>query len=100
VARRSREISIRVAVGARPVQVLKAVLGRTGTLMMVGASAGVALGVAASKVLSSVVYQASSSDPFVLLSAAVAITAIALAATWVPARRALRIDPVRALRED
>jgi predicted permease len=100
VARRSREISIRVAVGARPIQVLKAVLGRTGTLMMVGASAGVALGVAASKVLSSVVYQASSSDPFVLLSAAVAITAIALAATWVPARRALRIDPVRALRED
>ena len=100
VAKRSREISIRVAVGARPAQVLGTVLGRTGTLMVIGASAGIALGVAASKVLSSVVYQASSTDPVVLLSAGVTITTIALCATWLPARRALRIDPVRALRED
>ena len=100
VAKRSREISIRVAVGARPAQVLGAVLGRTGTLMVIGASAGIALGVAASKVLSSVVYQASSTDPVVLLSTGVTITTIALCATWLPARRALRIDPVRALRED
>jgi predicted permease len=100
VARRTREISIRVAVGARPAHVLKAVLARTGTLMMIGALSGIALGVAASKVLASVVYQASSSDPFVVLSAGIAITTIALCATWLPARRALRIDPVRALRED
>jgi predicted permease len=100
VARRSREISIRVAVGARPAQVLSAILGRTGTLMIVGAFAGIAIGVAASRVLSSVVYQASPADPFVLLSACITITAIALCATWLPARRALRIDPVRALRED
>ena len=100
VAKRAREISIRVAVGARPAQVLGTVLGRTGTLMLIGAAVGTVLGVAASKLLSTVVYQASSSDPFVLLSAGVAITMIALGATWLPARRALRIDPVRALREE
>ena len=100
VAKRSREISIRVAVGARPAQVLGTVLGRTGTLMLIGAAVGIVLGVAASKLLSTVVYQASSSDPWVLLSAGVAITTIALGATWLPARRALRIDPVRALREE
>ncbi len=100
VAKRAREISIRVAVGARPAQVLGTVLGRTGTLMLIGAAVGIVLGVAASKLLSTVVYQASSSDPWVLLSAGVAITTIALGATWLPARRALRIDPVRALREE
>ena len=100
VARRTREISIRLAVGAKPSRVLRTVLGRIGGSLAVGAIAGITLGAAASSLLSSIVYQASSTDPVVFAAAVAAIMAVAVSATWLPAARALRIDPVRALRED
>jgi ABC-type antimicrobial peptide transport system permease subunit len=81
-------------------KVLRTVLGRAGLMMLAGPAASITAGFAASRLLSGVVYQASSGDPLVLLSAAVAVTTTALGATWLPARRALRIDPVRAQRED
>jgi ABC-type lipoprotein release transport system permease subunit len=59
-----------------------------------------ALGLAASQMLSSVVYQATPADPIVLAGVIAAMCVIAVVATWMPAGRALRIDPVRALRED
>ncbi len=100
VSRRVREIGIRVAIGARPAQVLRLVFARTGALVIAGAAAGLALGAAGSGVLASIVYQASSRDPVVIGSAVLAIAAVALAAACGPARRALRIDPVQALRHD
>ncbi len=100
VSRRAREISIRVAVGARPAQILRTVLGRTGGLLLAGCAVGIGLGLTASRPLANVVYQASSTDPIVLTAAVAVMIAIGVSATWLPARRALRIDPVRALRED
>jgi predicted permease len=98
VSRRQREIGIRVAVGARPAQVLGFVLGRTVLLLGVGSAVGLALGVAAAKLLTSVVYLASPRDPLLLVAAALVMVALGVAATGGPARRALDVDPVRALR--
>jgi ABC-type antimicrobial peptide transport system permease subunit len=100
VSRRVREIGIRVAVGARPAQVLRLIFARTGVLVAVGAAAGLALGMAGASVLASIVYQASSRDPVVIGTAVLAISGVSLAAAVGPARRALRIDPVQALRHE
>ena len=100
VSRRTREISIRSAVGARPSQILRNILGRTGVLLTIGSIAGVLLGLAASRVLQHVVYQATPRDPATLAAAIAVMCGIGLGATWLPARRALRVDPVRALRDE
>ena len=100
VARRSREIGIRMAIGARPSQVLRLVLGRTSVLVLSGAAVGLISGAAGAKLLASVVYQASSRDPIIIVASVSAITLVGLAAAFGPARRALRIDPVEALRAD
>jgi len=100
VSRRVREIGIRVAIGARPVQVLRLIFARTGMLVVAGAATGLALGMAGANVLASIVYQASSRDPVVIGAAVLSIAGMALAAACGPARRALRIDPVQALRRE
>lgn len=100
VSRRVREIGIRTAIGARPGQVLRFVLGRTATLLAAGSCAGLALGLAAGQALSSVVYQATGRDPVALLASAATLALIGLLATLGPARRALSIDPLNALRQD
>jgi ABC-type antimicrobial peptide transport system permease subunit len=100
VSRRVREIGIRVAIGARPAQILWLILARTGVLVAGGAAAGLALGMAGANILSSIVYQASSRDPVVIAAAVLAISGVGFAAAFGPARRALRIDPVQALRHD
>ena len=100
VSKRLRELSIRVALGAQAKQVLSAALGRLLILLASGSVVGVLLGVAASRVLSAIVYQASVQDPFVL--AAVALTVLLTGSLSVagPVRRALHIDPANVLRED
>jgi predicted permease len=100
VSRRTREIGIRVAVGARPPQVLRFVLGRTALLLVVGSAAGLALGFGATKLLTSIVYLASPHDPLVLAAAALVMVAVGVAAASAPAHRALDVDPVRALRQE
>jgi len=100
VSRRGREIGIRMAIGARPTQVLRSVFGRIGTLVTAGALAGLALGVAGARVLAGVVYQASSRDPVVIAAAVLSIAFVALAAALGPARRALNVDPVQSLRHE
>ena len=95
-----RDIGIRVAVGARPWQVLGPLLGRTALLLSIGSCAGLVLGLAADRVLSSIVYQASARDPVVLAGAALGMVLIGFAATWAPARRALSTDPLIALRHE
>ena len=100
VARRMRELGIRVALGAQQRQVLRAALGRTFVLLTAGSVVGLLLGVAAGKVLASVVYQASADDPVVLISVAVTMMLVGLAATAIPARRAVTVDTVRLLRQE
>jgi predicted permease len=100
VSRRSREIGIRMAIGAHSAQVLKSVFGRIGTLVTAGALAGLALGVAGARVLASIVYQASPRDPVVIVAAVLSIALVALAAAFGPARRALGVDPVQSLRHE
>lgn len=100
VSRRVREIGIRVAMGARPWQILRFVLGRTIFLLAAGSGLGLAVGVASGRVLSSVVYEASARDPLVIAAALVAMMLIGVAASLAPTRRALSIDPLRALRHE
>ncbi|HTS13076.1 MAG TPA: ABC transporter permease [Candidatus Limnocylindrales bacterium] len=98
VARRLREIGIRVAIGAQPRQVVQLVLGRTMMLLLVGAGVGFVLALAAGQVLASIVYQASPRDPEVLALVWATTILLGLIASLPPTRRALRVDPLVALR--
>lgn len=100
VSRRVREIGIRVAVGARGWQVLRSVLGRLGVMLTVGSAAGLALGLGSARLLASIVYQATPHDPWVLGGVGVTMTAVALISAWIPARRAISVDPIRSLRHE
>lgn len=100
VSRRVREIGIRMAIGAQQKQILKLIFGRTGVLVASGATIGLALGVAGAKLLEHVVYQANARDPIVIASAVISIAVVAIAAAWGPAKRALTVDPVHALRSE
>lgn len=100
VSRRTRDIGIRMAIGARPAAVLRHVLGRTGMLVVAGSVVGLLLGVAGAQLLASIVYQADARDPVVLVAAAVAMVGIGFVSVWEPARRALSVRPIQALRQD
>jgi predicted permease len=100
VSRRVREIGIRVAVGACWWQVLGGVLGRMAILLSAGSVAGLLLGMAGTRFLASIVYQATPRDPVVLGGAAVTMVGVALLSAWIPARRALSVDPIRSLRHE
>jgi ABC-type antimicrobial peptide transport system permease subunit len=93
-------MGIRVALGAQRVQVLRAALGRTVLLICIGSVAGLALGVLGSRVLASIVYQATIYDPVVLAGAIAAMVLIGSMAAAVPARRAVRVEPAILLREE
>jgi len=100
VSKRLRELGIRVALGAGRKQVLSASMGRAFRLLAMGSIAGVGLGVLATRVLSFIVYQATPKDPIVLGGVAVTMLVLGLVAAWIPARRALAVDPLILLREE
>jgi predicted permease len=100
VTRRIKEMGIRIALGAAKSQVLGAALGRAFRLLALGSVAGILLGLAATRILAFIVYQASPSDPVVLAGTILAMVALGLAATWAPAHRALLADPSRLMREE
>ncbi len=100
VSKRLRELGIRMALGARRKQVLRAALGRTLTLLSVGSGAGLLLGLLATRVLSYIVYQAGPKDPLVLGGVVLTMLVLGLAAARVPAQRALAVDPMILLREE
>ncbi len=100
VSKRLRELGIRVALGAQRTQVLQAVLGRTVRLLAVGSGVGLLLGILATRVLASIVYQATPRDPLVLTAVVLAMALLGLVATWIPAQRALSVDPMMLLREE
>jgi predicted permease len=100
VSKRLRELGIRIALGGRRKEVLQAALGRAFKLLALGSAAGMVFGMLATKVLAFVVYQATPRDPIVLAGVVVAMSLLGLLATWIPARRALSIDPLVLLREE
>jgi predicted permease len=100
VSKRLKELGIRLALGAPSKEVLHAALGRAFKLLAFGSAAGLVLGVLASRVLASVVYHATPRDPLVLGGVVLAMLLLGLLATWIPAQRALEVDPLTLLRED
>jgi predicted permease len=100
VSKRLRELGIRVALGAQRKEVLQAALGRAFKLLTIGSAAGLLLGLVASRVLAVIVYQATPRDPLVLAGVVLAMALMGLLATWIPARRALSVDPMILLREE
>jgi predicted permease len=100
VSKRLRELGIRMALGAQRKEVLQAALGRAFKLLAFGSAAGLLLGILASRVLAFIVYQATPRDPLVLVGTVLVMTSLGLVATWIPAQRALSIDPMILLREE
>ena len=98
VARRTHEIGVRMALGARNSQVLRMILRRSLTLGAMGAAAGVAASLALTRFLATLLFGVTSTDPLTFAAAALMLGAVAAGAGYVPARRAASLDPMRALR--
>ncbi len=100
VARRTREIGIRMALGAQPRTVLWMILREGSIMLLCGVALGLLLAMATGKVLSGMLYQVGALDPIAFTTAPVLLAAAALIATWLPARRATRVNPMTALRTE
>jgi predicted permease len=98
VAQRTREIGIRMALGARPAQVLRRTLGQGLALMALGGVLGVAAAFGLARLLRSLLYEVSAADPWTFVAVVLVLALAALVASYIPARRAARIDPMTALR--
>jgi ABC-type antimicrobial peptide transport system permease subunit len=91
---------LRVALGASQRKVLGAALGRAVRLLAIGSAAGMILGLLATRVLASIVYQATPRDPVVLFGVVIAMMGVEVLAAWIPARQALAVDPMILLRQE
>jgi ABC-type antimicrobial peptide transport system permease subunit len=100
VSRRTREIGIRIAIGADPQGVARLVLRQGMRLTLVGLLIGLLLALSFSRLLGSLLVGVSSRDPFVFVGVTLILAAVSLLACYIPARRAARVDPVLALRQD
>ena len=100
VAQRSKEIGVRIALGARPSDVLRVVVAQAGVLLIGGLVVGLGGAAALGRIVSSLLFSVSSFDLAVFAAAAGTMVLIALAATGIPARKAMKIDPVVALRAE
>jgi predicted permease len=98
VSRRTREIGIRMALGAQSESVLKLVLRQGIVLAIVGAAVGISVTLGVTRYLSSMLYDVHANDPLTMIGVAVLLMIVALAACYIPARRATRVDPLVALR--
>lgn len=98
VAQRTREIGVRMALGAEPADVLKMVIGQGAKLAAFGLLAGFVASIAATRALASMLFGVSATDPMTFLAIAVLLAAVTMLASYIPARRATRVDPVEALR--
>jgi predicted permease len=98
VSRRTREIGIRMALGAQPESVLKLVLRQGIVLAIMGAALGTGVALGVMRYLASMLYDVRANDPLTMIAVALLLTVVALAACYIPARRAMRVDPMVALR--
>ena len=100
VSKRLRELGIRVALGAGQREILRTALGRVTFWLAIGSVSGIGAGLLFTRVLSYIVYQATPKDPWVLCGVTGSMLLIGLMAAWIPARRALAVDPLILLREE
>jgi predicted permease len=100
VAQRRNEIGIRMALGARPGSVLRMVLGESLIVVALGLAVGIPAALACGRLVSSLLYGVAAYDPLTIFGAATLMLAVALAASFLPARRAALLDPCAALREE
>ncbi|MGH9350272.1 MAG: FtsX-like permease family protein [Vicinamibacterales bacterium] len=100
VMRRTREIGMRMALGASPSDVFRMVLGRGAGLVAVAIGLGVAGALATNRLLARQLFEITATDPATLAAGAATLSAFALLACYIPARRAMRMEPLHALREE
>jgi predicted lysophospholipase L1 biosynthesis ABC-type transport system permease subunit len=100
VGERTREIGIRLALGAKRGEVLRMVMSQAGRLAITGVITGLATAVLASRLLRSQLFEVAPTDITTYVAVALGLLMVALVASWIPARRAARIDPIAALRHD
>jgi len=100
VSQRTHEIGIRMALGARPGDVLKLVLGQGARLAACGIAAGLAAAFGLTRLMASMLYQVKPADAWTFAAISVLLGAVALAASYLPSRRAMALDPVAALRHE
>jgi ABC-type antimicrobial peptide transport system permease subunit len=98
VAQRTQEIGVRMAIGAQRSDVLRLVLGEAARMAAFGVIIGVVASLAISRLLTSLLFGISATDPLTFIGVAVLLSLVALAASFIPAYRATRVDPVTALR--
>jgi predicted lysophospholipase L1 biosynthesis ABC-type transport system permease subunit len=100
VAERTREIGVRIALGATPTDILTLVLRQGLRTPAVGIGVGIAAALLLTRVITHLVFEVTTTDPATLISVAAALIVVATAACWIPARRATRVDVTRALRQE
>jgi predicted permease len=98
VARRTREIGVRMALGAQASRVQRMVVVQGARVVLVGVTVGLAVAVASTRVLERLLFDVEPADPSTFLSMTAALVAVGLLASWLPARRASRVDPIESLR--
>jgi ABC-type antimicrobial peptide transport system permease subunit len=100
VSQRTREIGLRIAIGARPVDVLRLVVGQGMRLALIGMMLGMAAALAVTRLITNLLFGLSPTDPVTLLGIALLLALATLLACWLPARRAASVDPMVALRHE
>ena len=100
VSTRTRELGVRAALGASPASLLRLVVGQGAALTAIAVVLGVAAGLLLTRLMAAMLYGVTPRDPGTFVGVAVVLSVVALTATWVPARRAITINPIRALRDE
>jgi predicted permease len=100
VSKRKKEFGIRLALGTQRLGLIRTALGRPAGLLLAGSVSGLSLGFVSSRLLGQIVYAATARDPLVFSGALAGMALVGIFATWIPAKRALGIDPAKLLRED